>query len=67
MPQLVNYNINIQLFLPSVRQEVDFNVGVSRSAVVSNGEFFGAEDSDDQLMTNFIVPQLYLHEEKQHK
>lgn len=48
------------LVLPSVWQEVDLDIRVPRSAVVSDRKFFGSENSYDQLMTNFIVPQLQL-------
>lgn len=46
--------------LPSVRQEVDLDVGVPGSAVVSDRKFFGSKNRDDQLMTHFVVPQLHL-------
>lgn len=46
--------------LPSVRQEVDLDIRVPRSAVVPDRKFFGSKHGDDQLMTNFVVPQLQL-------
>lgn len=46
--------------LPSVWQEVDLDIGVPRSAVVPDRKFFGSENGDDQLMTDFVVPQLQL-------
>lgn len=46
--------------LPSVRQEVDLDIRVPRSAIVPDRKFFGSKHGDDQLMTNFVVPQLQL-------
>lgn len=45
---------------PSVRQEVDLDIRVPRSAIVPDRKFFGSKHGDDQLMTNFVVPQLQL-------
>lgn len=46
--------------IPSVRQEVDLDIRVPRSAIVPDRKFFGSKHGDDQLMTNFVVPQLQL-------
>lgn len=48
--------------LPSVRQEVDLDIRVPRSAIVPDRKFFSSKHGDDQLMTNFVVPQLQLQE-----
>lgn len=50
----------IQRCSPSVGQEVDLDVRIPRSAIVPDRKFFGSEHGDNQLMTNFVVPQLEL-------
>lgn len=52
--------VHTSLILPSVWQEVDLDVGVSGSAVILDRKFFGSENRDNQLMTDFVVPQLHL-------
>lgn len=48
------------LDLPSVREEVDFNIRVPGPAVFPGRQVFGAQDGDDQLMTDFVVPEFDL-------
>lgn len=51
-------------FVPSVGQEVNFDVRVPWSPVILRRKFFSSEDRDDQLVTHFIVPQLHLREKE---
>lgn len=55
--------LNSEVQVPSVGEEVNFDVGIPRPPVFSWRQVFGAQDSDDELMSHFIVPQLYLQEE----
>lgn len=50
----------LRLDSPSVREEVDFNVRIPGPAVFPGRQVFGAQDGDDQLMTDFVVPEFDL-------
>lgn len=48
------------LYLPSIGEEVDFDVRVSGSPVFPGRQVFGAQYGDDQLMAHFVIPQFDL-------
>ena len=48
------------LLLPSVRQEVDFDVRVPGSAIFPGWQVLGAEDGDNELMAHLVIPQFDL-------
>lgn len=45
---------------PSVRKEVNFDVGVPGTTILSSRQVFGAQNGDDELVSHFVVPQLNL-------
>lgn len=49
------------LGVPAVREEVDFDIGAPGTPVGSQGDVHGLEHVDNQLMANFVIPQLHLH------
>lgn len=46
--------------VPSVRQKVHFDIGVTWPPVGSGGQIYGLKDVDNQLMAHFVIPQLHL-------
>lgn len=61
------YSFEEQLLLldsPSVWEEVDFNIRIPGPAVFPGRQVFGAQDGDDQLMTDFVVPEFDLRGEE---
>lgn len=50
----------LPLPLPSVWEEVDFDVGVPRSSVFSRRQVLGSQDGDNELVAHFIVPEFNL-------
>lgn len=46
--------------LPSVWEEVYFDVGISRPAILSRRQVLGAQDGDNELMAHFIIPEFNL-------
>lgn len=46
--------------LPSIREEVDFDIRVPWPTVFPGRQVFGAQDGNDQLMAHLVVPQFDL-------
>lgn len=67
-PSILKVNMNTHIVdtnthiynVPSVRQEVHLDIGVTRSPIGSGWQVYGLKDVDNQLMTHFVVPQLHL-------
>lgn len=47
-------------FLPSIGEEVDFDIRVPGPPVFPGGQVFGAQNGDNQLMAYFVIPQFDL-------
>lgn len=57
-----NWDVNINVMIwyrnsaPSVRKEVNFDVGVPGAAILSSRQVFGAQNSNNELVSHFVVP-----------
>lgn len=49
------------MFSPPIRKEVDFDVGIPRSAVFPRRQVLGAQYGNDELMAHFVIPEFNLN------
>lgn len=47
--------------VPSVRQKVHLDIGVTGSSVGSGWQVYGLKDVDNELMAHFVIPQFNLY------